>query len=158
MSLTVTMTESAGFELHEEGEWYEGILSSIEEAEDRGFGPGLKWIINIDGETDPINDEPRDTWAFSSQKLSPRSKLYKWAKGVLGEEKMPAPGGALDLGSLVGARVRIMFEHVPGTDADGQPVTREKVSGIKSAGKPAPAVAAPTAPAAPAAEADPDPY
>lgn len=159
MTLTVTMSESGGFELHEEGEFYEGTLTSIEEAEDRGFGPGLKWIINLDGETDAISGLPRDTWAFSSQKLSPRSKLYKWAKGVLGEAALPAPGGTLDLGSIVGARVKIMFEHAPGSDENGNPITREKVVVIKSTGIPAPAAepapapaAAPVQPAAPTAE------
>lgn len=158
MSLTVTMTESAGFELHEEGEWYEGIISSIEPADDRGFGPGLKWIINLDGEVDAINGEPRDTWAFSSQKLSPRSKLYKWVKGILGEGRMPEPGGVLDLASVVGARVKVMFEHTPGTDENGQAITREKVVGIKTAGTQTPPAAPPADPVPAPVEAQPEPF
>jgi hypothetical protein len=160
MSLTVTMTESGGFELHEENEFYEGTITSIEEAEDRGFGPGLKWIINLDGETDAISGEPRDTWAFCSQKLSPRSKLYKWARGVLGEAGMPAAGGTLDLTSIIGARVKVMFEQVPGTDENGNAVTRERVVAIKTSSTAAPVAAtpAPAAPAAPQAAAQPEPF
>lgn len=160
MTLTVTMQESGGFELHEESEWYEGTITSIEEAEDRGFGPGLKWIINLDGETDAISGEPRDTWAFSSQKLSPRSKLYKWARGVLGEAAMPAAGGTLNLASIIGARVKVIFEHTPGTDENGNAVTRERVATIKTAGTTtAPAVETPAAaPVAPQAAAQPEPF
>lgn len=144
MTLTVTMQEGGSYELHEESEWYEGVLVDIQEAEDRGFGPGLKWIVNLDGETDPFNDEPRETWAFSSQKLSPRSKLFKWAKGVLGETAMPDPGGSLELSKMIGARVKVMFEHVPGTDDAGQATTRERVIAIKAAGTTSPPATAPT--------------
>lgn len=163
MTLTVTMQESGGFELHEEAEWYEGILLNIEEADDRGFGPGLKWIINLDGETDSFSGEPRETWAFCSQKLSPRSKLFRWAKGVLGEHAMPEPGGALDLAGLIGARIKIMFEHVPGTDDAGNPQTKERVVAMKTAGTTAATAAqvpsAQTVAAVPAAQAAiPEPF
>ena len=159
MSLTVTMKESSGFELHEENEWHEGIVANIEDLPDGTFGPGLKWIINLDGETDGMTGEPRDTWAFCSQTLSPRSKLYKWAKGVLGEAAMPAPGQPFDLGRLIGQRVKVMFEHVPGMDDEGNATTREKVTVIKTAGT-TPAATPVVAPvvAAPAAEATPDPF
>lgn len=140
--VTVTMTESKGFDLKEEGEWYSGTLVDLEDLPDGQYGPGLKWIVNLDG--DVYDDgKPRDTWAFCSQTLSPRSKLYKWAKGILGETAMPKPGETLDLGQLIGKRVKLMFEHVPGFDPDGNPITRERVVQIKAAGEAAPAAPAP---------------
>lgn len=150
MPLTVTMKEGGGFDLHEEGEWHPGTLVDIEDLPDGQYGPGLKWIINLDG--DVYDDgKPRDTWAFCSQTLSPRSKLYKWAKGILGETAMPQAGQTLDLGQLVGKRVKVMFEHGPGMTPEGDPITKEKVVGIKAAGDtPAPAPTPETKPAAPA--------
>ncbi len=158
MSLTLTMKESGGFGLHEEGEYYEGTLTHIEDLPDGQYGPGLKWIINIDGET-AEDGSAVDTWAFSSQTLSPRSKLYKWAKGILGEQALPAAGETFDLGRLVGARVKIMFEQAPGVDPEGNPITREKVVAFKSAGPISSQVpsASPT-PAAPAAQPDAEPF
>lgn len=163
MSLSVTMKESSGFDLHEENEYYDGTVVDIQDLPDGTFGPGLKWIINLDGEVDAISGQPRDTWAFCSQTLSPRSKLFKWAKGILGEAAMPAPGQSFDLGQLVGQRVKVMFEHVPGTDDTGAPQVKEKVTVIKTAGPVAPVVQAAVAPvpapaAAPAAAASPDPF
>lgn len=145
MPLQLTVKESGGFDLHEEGEWYTGTVVDIEDLPDGQYGPGLKFIINLDGET--FDDgKPRDTWAFCSQNLSPRSKLYKWAKGILGEGNMPAAGQTLDLGQIIGKRVKVMFEHVPGMSPEGDPITKEKVVNIKTAGDaPAPA-AAPAAP------------
>lgn len=133
MPLTVTMKEGGGFDLHEEGEWHPGTLVDIEDLPDGQYGPGLKWIINLDG--DVYDDgKPRDTWAFCSQTLSPRSKLYKWAKGLLGESGMPQAGQTLDLGQLVGKRIKVMFEHIPGMTPEGDPITKEKVVGIKATG------------------------
>lgn len=156
MPLTITMREDAGFSLHEEGEWYDGTLVAIEELTDGQYGPGLKWIMNLDGDVTTEDGRPRDTWAFSSQKLSPRSKLYKWVKGILGESRMPAAGGTLDLSQIIGARVKVMFEHVPGFDDSGQPITKEKVVGIKTAGTATPSPAPAPAPAP--AEAAPEPF
>ena len=148
MPLQITVKESGGFDLHEEDEWYVGTIVDIEELPDGQFGPGLKFIINLDGET--FDDgKPRDTWAFCSQNLSPRSKLGKWIKGILGE--LPPAGQVFDLGQLIGARVKTMFEHVPGMTPEGDPVTRERVVAIKTAGN-APAPAAKAAHQAPAEE------
>lgn len=132
MPLQIPVKESGGFDLHEEDEWYVGTIVDIEELPDGQYGPGLKFIINLDGET--FDDgKPRDTWAFCSQNLSPRSKLGKWIKGIVGD--LPAAGQVFDLGTLIGARVKVMFEHVPGMTADGDPITREKVVAIKTAGQ-----------------------
>ena len=129
MPLTLEATESEGYELHEEGEWYPGDLASIEETESE-WGAGLKWIIHLDGELDPINDEPRETWGFCSQKLSPRSKLYGWLKGF---GIQPDPGDHVNLEKLVGGQVQVMFETYNAFDSDGNPVVKEKVVKIRAA-------------------------
>lgn len=133
MPLQITVKESGGFDLHEEGEWYTGTIVDIEDLPDGQYGPGLKFIINLDGETFD-NGTARDTWAFCSQNLSPRSKLYKWVKGIVGEANMPQAGETLDLGQLIGRRVKVMFEHVPGMSPDGDPITKERVVNLKASG------------------------
>lgn len=135
MPLQIPVKESGGFDLHEESEWYQGTIVDIEELPDGQYGPGLKFIINIDNET--FDDgKPRDTWAFCSQNLSPRSKLGKWVKGINGE--LPAAGQVYDVGKLIGSRVKVMFEHTPGMDPEGNPITKEKVVALKAAGQPQP--------------------
>jgi hypothetical protein len=137
MPLTITATESGGFANHEEGDWYPGQLTRIEET-DSDWGPGLKWVVTIDGEV-ADNGETIETWAYCSQKLSPRSKLYAWLKGF---GITPEPGEHVDLEDLVGKRVEVMFEEYAGTDNDGNPVTKEKVVKIR-ASKTAPVKAVP---------------
>lgn len=127
MPLTVTATESGGIELHEPDEWIDGVLQSIEEDEGQ-YGAQYKFIIQLDGD-----DEDRQQWAYCSQKLSPRSKLYAWVKG-LDPDALPEPGGTLDLEQFIGRRVQVMFEHFEGYDAFvDATVTKEKVVKIRGA-------------------------
>lgn len=132
MPLTITATESAGFELHDADEWYDGDLIAIEETEGQ-WGPGLKWIIELDGETHD-DGNPRETWAFCSQKLSPRSKLYAWLKG-LDPSAIPEAGGTVDLEQFIGGRVQVMFERYDGYDPDGNPLEKEKVVKLRAGKK-----------------------
>jgi hypothetical protein len=124
MPLTITATEAGGFDLHESDEWFDGMVVAIEETEGQ-WGPGLKWIIELDGE---LNDDntPRETWAFCSQKLSPRSKLYQWLKG-LDPAAIPDAGETVDLETFIGERVQVMFERYDGFDQDGNAMEKEKV-------------------------------
>ena len=112
------MQEASGFDLHEPDEWLPGTIRAIEETEGQ-YGPGLKWIIGLDG-------EEWDTWAFCSQKLSPKSKVYGWLKG-LDPQNMPEPSEVVDFNKFVGKRVEVMFEQF---DDDGS--TREKVSKLRA--------------------------
>lgn len=129
MPLTITATESAGFELHPEDEWLDGQLVAIEETEGL-YGPGLKWFIELDDD-EPFDDGNKpEVWAFCSQKLSPRSKLYAWLKG-LDPSSIPEAGEAVDLELFIGNRVQVMFEQYEGTDPDGNSVTKEKVTKIR---------------------------
>lgn len=117
MPLELTATETT-FELKEPDEWYTGQLVTIEETPDNGYGEGLKWVIEVDGDTFE-DGTPRQTWAFCSQKLSPRSKLYGWLKGF---DMAPEAGQTVDLAKLEGKAVDVMFEH--GEKQDGTPTDK----------------------------------
>lgn len=119
MAINVTMRESS-FELYEADEWYPASLAGIEETDDNGFGPGVKWILALD------EDPEREQWAFSSQKLSPKSKLYQWVKAI-DEALLPDAGGVLNLEQIVGRDVDVMFEHIVGDDG----MTKQRVAKIR---------------------------
>ena len=135
---TLTVSESGGFDLHEEDEWFDGTITNIEETTDGQWGPGLKFIIELDGDTytlDSGEEVQRETWAFCSQKLSKRSKLYGWAKG-LGWD--PADE-TISLEDYVNVRCQVMFERFDGFDRDGNPQEKEKVVKIRAGKGKAPA-------------------
>ena len=114
------------YELHDE-DWYPGTIQTIETA-DGMFGPQLKWIITIDGE---LNDDgtSKETWAYCSQKLSPRSKLYAWAGGILGKGNVPE---TLNPSIFVGTPVDIFFERYMGETNEGTSIEKEKVTKIRT--------------------------
>lgn len=127
MPLTLEVQESGGFELHDEAEWLDGTITGVEETNDGQWGPGIKFLIVLDGEETIDDGYPRETWAFCSQKLSPRSKLYGWAKGL----GWDPDDGTLDLEEYVDTRCQIMFERYNGTDPDGNSVEKEKVTRLR---------------------------
>lgn len=116
MSLKLTMTE---YNLHEEAEWLPGELVAIEETEGGQYGPGLKWIVLLDGENS-------DTWAFTGQSLTPKARLTKWVRD-LDPTNPPEVGQEVDLEKYVGARVEVLFEQEL---KDG--ITKEKVTRIRA--------------------------
>lgn len=127
--LKLTVSESAGFEYHEPDEWFKGRIADITETTGQ-FGDGVKLVIYLDGETNDDGSE-RETWAYASQKATPRSKIFGWYKAITGLNV--EAGGILDLGKLLGARVEVMFERFMGTDRDsGSPVEKEKVVKIRA--------------------------
>lgn len=121
----VTYSENS-FELHEPDEWYPGVIASVEDGDDYGYGPTVKFIIHIDGETDMVTDEPRETWAMCSAKLSKRSKLYGWVSAI-DSSLIPVDGGTLNLNVLEGRAVDVMFEH-----AESENGTRDRVVKMRS--------------------------
>lgn len=127
MPLVLNVTESGGYELHDADEWYDGTITRYEEITQGQWGPGLKWIIVLDGEETADDGYPRETWAFTSQTLSPRSKLYGWAKALGWDPET----GTLDPETLLG-RCQVMFEHYAGYDPDGNPLEKEKVVKIRA--------------------------
>lgn len=130
--VTVTMSEGASF-FHEPDEWVPATLARVEEGDDYGYGPTIRLILHVDGDlTD--GEEQRETWAMASQKLSPRSKLFGWLKGI-DPALIPETGGTINLANLEGRRVDVMFEH--GTKDDG--TAKETVAKLRTSKVPAPA-------------------
>jgi hypothetical protein len=121
MSLKMRMTETGGFDLKEPDEWLAGVILGIEEREGQ-YGPGIKFIIELDN----AGEDELPTWAICSQRLSTKSKLYKWLAG-LDPTNLPEPGDAVDLNKFVDRRVEVMFEHY---EEDG--LTRQKVSKLRA--------------------------
>jgi hypothetical protein len=116
------------FDAHEPDEWYDGTIVEIMDTEGQ-FGPQFKWIIELDDD-EPLDDgSARESWAYCSQKLTPRSKLYGWAT-ALGWDP---DSGTLDVDKIEGRRCSVMFESYKGTDSDGNVVDREKIVKIRKA-------------------------
>jgi len=137
MPLTLTVSETGGFELHEPDEWFDGTITAIEETEGQ-WGDGIKFVVELDGDTyttDDGTEYQRETWAFTSQKLSTRSKLYGWARGL----GWDPDDETVDLETYVDFRCQVMFEHYDGHDSDGNPVEKEKVVKLRKGKGKAPA-------------------
>ncbi len=138
-NLTVTVTEG-GFDLHDEDEFYPGVIKDIEykDASESKFGNAqFLWLLRLDADNEGVeeDDEERLVWYFTSAKVSTneRNKLRKTVKWLTGE--YPEPGDTLDLGDFIGARIKVMFEHTSGTDDEGKAVTRDKVVMVKASAK-----------------------
>lgn len=114
------MAENSDSYLHEADEWIGGQIVDIETTPDTGYGPGFKWVIQLDNS----EEGDFDIWAFCSQKLSQKSKLYGWLTGMGATVDI---GQTYDLDQLVGMRCQIMFEQF---DKDG--ATKEKVVKIRA--------------------------
>ena len=112
--MPITATEST-FELVTEG-IHEAMFSGWEEADDRGFGPGLKLIWNLINEPDKANGDSADIWQFTSQKLSKKSAIWGVLKGLGNEPTVGAEyedwGGWLD--PCVGTIVNLVVKHEDG--------------------------------------------
>lgn len=120
--MKLTVTENT-FDLHPADEWIDAELTAIEEEEGQ-FGPRLKFVFTLEGEED------RDQFAWCSPKLSPKSVLYGWVKGLNGGTA-PGAGDVVDLNTYLGADCQVMFEHY--TRDDG--TERDKVVKVRAKGK-----------------------
>lgn len=122
MPLTLPISQSAGFDLHEPDEWYDGHIDSIQETPEGQYGPGLKFIFILNDEDD------RETWGYTSQKLSPKSRLFAWLNGL----GVNLEGDTVDLNTVVGSTCQVMFERYMGSSPEGQPVEKEKVIKVRA--------------------------
>lgn len=123
---------AADFEPHEPEEWLPGKIIDIEETpDDRGFGAGLKYILILDDDELREDGSERETWAFSSQIVSRKSKLGKWGLAILGDA-MPPEGEPFDLNLLLQVPVEVFFEQFEGENDEGKKVTKEKVLKIRA--------------------------
>ena len=71
--------EAGGGFLHEPDEWLPGTLTQLLPEEGQ-FGPSIKWVVILD--EDIQNGEGRETWAWTSQTFTSRSKAYEWTKAI----------------------------------------------------------------------------
>lgn len=133
----LTVKAAADFELHEAEEWLPGRIVDITVTDDTGFGEGLKYIIVLDDDEPNEDGSDREVWAFSSQKVSRKSKLGGWAKAILLDE-YPEEGDTLDLNLLLQVPIEVMFEQFEGQDSDGNKVDKEKVVKMRARKKAAP--------------------
>lgn len=115
----------ADYRYHDELTWYPGTIVNVEDA-DFGFGPTVVFVIELDD--DPLTDEgdKRQVKAMASDKLTPRSKLTRWVKGIFGEEVLEE--GVVDLDLATAERIQVMFEHSENSNGDPD----EKITQIKA--------------------------
>ena len=104
--------EPADWRYHEEHTWYQGTVNSLEDDEFT-HGPVVKFILDLDEDEDD-----RDVHAIATDRLTPKSKLTEWTKGLFGEDAI-GEGSVIDLDNAVGMRVEVMFAH--GTNSAGEP-------------------------------------
>jgi hypothetical protein len=135
----LVMEETGKGFLHEPEEWLPATLTSVVDGDDYGFGPTIKLILHLDGDTGDDGIQ-RETWAMASAKLSPRSKLYGWIKGI-DPKLLPEVGGTIQLSQLENKRVDVMFEHHETDDGTKERVTKIRGSKTKAPAKPAPTAA-----------------
>lgn len=127
--------------LKPENKFFFGSLYEIIPEEGK-FGPQLKWVIHLDGDTymdDDGVEQKSETWTWCSSKLTTneRNKFRKYVKGLTGQEpqigelfeeehytvKFYENNPEADPEALTGKkepwRVAVMFEHY--TKSDGSP-------------------------------------
>jgi hypothetical protein len=118
MPLTIEATESKSLIALEAGT-YPATVSGAEPA-DGSFGTQVKLTFAVDGET---TDEgaPLELWAWASQKLNPRTKLWRWCSAIAGVA--PVKGQPFDVETLVGQPCRLQVGEVQTDDGPRVRVT-----------------------------------
>ena len=107
------------------------------------YGDQLKWRFAVDDA-----GTARELWAWCSQKLSPKSKLWGWTDAILfGGLGLPAGYAEFDTADMIGRQCRIVVELTEG--AGGEYNRVRNIIGASPAGvKPlAPAAVAAAVPA-----------
>src|SRR3989337_1893697 len=97
MSFPIPATEAKSI-IDIEAGVYPATVAKVEPA-DGSFGEQVRFTFAVDG-LKSVDGDPLDLWAWSSQKLNPKSKLWRWAKAITGLE--PVKGEVFELESLVG--------------------------------------------------------
>ena len=123
MPTELTVTTAGDSFLHEADEWLDATIIDIT-ADEGMYGPQLKWILHVDGD-----DTDRETWAYCSQNLSSKSKLYSWLNAGFYNLEV---GATIIIEDLIGDRCQVMFERYEGTDPQGNALEKEKVVKIRA--------------------------
>lgn len=103
--------EPANYRFHKEHQWYSGTITAIEDDE-FSHGPVVKFIIDLD------DDDDREVHAIATDRLTPKSKLTGWTKGLFGENAV-GEGKQVDLDDAIDMRVEVMFTY--GQNTAGEP-------------------------------------
>jgi hypothetical protein len=115
MSLFAPATDVAEVELPEPGKYIVKCVG-IEDAPDRGFGPGVKWIFHL---TDPVSGvtmqskygDTYSLWQFTSTKMSPRSRARMFIEALLGRPLDAAKREVPDPRDLIGRSMEAVVIH-----------------------------------------------
>ena len=119
--------EAASFDLHEELEWYPGVVVSVTETDGQY---GRQYELDIDmGDLD-TEGNPRYQKAWCNAKVTPGTKLGRWLAGVYGKDAIQ-PGRQVNVKDLEGKAVDVMFERYQG-EYQGAPVERERVKELRA--------------------------
>jgi hypothetical protein len=100
---------------------YPARVKSIDE-DDGQFGPQFKWIFKITAG----RAKGSELFGWSSQVLSPKSKLRNWAEALLPDEDFDAKGFVLDTDDLVDCDCQIVLSVTTGNDG----VERNKIESL----------------------------
>lgn len=100
---------------------YPARVKSVDE-DDGQFGPQFKWIFTITAG----RSKGTTIFGWSSQVLSPKSKLRAWAEAILPNENFDAPGFVLDTDDLVEGDCQLVLGVTAGNDG----VDRNKVESL----------------------------
>jgi hypothetical protein len=130
MSLTIEATEAKSLINLEPGT-YSARVAAVEPA-DGGFGSQVKLSFAVDGETTD-DGEPLVLWAWASQKLNPKTKLWRFVGAITGSA--PVKGQPFDVESLIGAPCRLQVGEVQTDDGPRIRVT-DVLPPAKRAAKP----------------------
>jgi hypothetical protein len=100
---------------------YPARVKSIDE-DDGQFGAQFKWIFTITG------GKAKGTTIFgwSSQVLSPKSKLRAWAEAVMPDAQYDRPGFVLETDDLVDGECRLVLSVSQGNDG----IERNKIESL----------------------------
>lgn len=106
--------------LPDPGKYYVKCLA-IEDAPDKGFGPGVKWIFEL---TDFISGDlfAGDVWQFTSTKMGPKARARPIIEGLLGRPLDTAKREVPDPRQLIGRTMIAMVIHEPKDDGSQRAV------------------------------------
>lgn len=134
-------TDRAEFELVEPGK-YIATCTAIEDAPDKGFGPGVKWVFKL---VDPATNQTvrnsngfdLEFWQFTSTKMGPKARARPIIEALLG--RTLENGEIPNSNKLIGTAMTTIIIHEPAEDGS----MRARVTSCKPF---QPADAAPAAP------------
>lgn len=136
-------TDVSEIVLPEPGKYYVKCVA-IEDAPDKGFGPGVKWIFQL---TDFISGEPwgQELWQFTSIKMGPKARARPIIEGLLGRPLDVAKREVPDTQQLIGRTMIAMVIHEPRDDGSPRAVVTSCKPYTQDGPAPTPARPAPVA-------------